>query len=180
MTRSSNERRRSAIRLLPLLLLLLTGACDRILPDRRDAGLPELDVVAQTYAQHGQSAEFRYSGNVLELVVQQPADQLRRGGALWARVGPYIYLFSPGTRELFEQYPALAGVRAITMTGDVEIARALLVRDALNEFAWRRSRSLLGEALDQGTQRPVTMDRLVQFGEQHAEFRYNPEYVPRR
>ncbi|HSG47272.1 MAG TPA: hypothetical protein VLA43_05565, partial [Longimicrobiales bacterium] len=41
------------------------------------------------------------SGNVAEVTVVQSAAQLRRGGALWARVGPYIYLFSDATRSLF-------------------------------------------------------------------------------
>ncbi|CAN5624599.1 hypothetical protein BH23GEM9_BH23GEM9_27110 [soil metagenome] len=163
-----------------LLLLLTVVGCDRILPQRADLSLPELKQVAQVYAQRGQTAEFRYSGNVLEMVVQQPPDQLRRGGQLWARVGPYIYLFSPGTQELFESHAGLAGVRAITMVGDREVARALLVRGALNEFSWRRSLELLSEALGEGTARPSTMDRLVQFGEQHTQFEYNPAFVPPR
>jgi hypothetical protein len=162
------------------LIALAITACDRILPQRDDRTLPDIEIVRQAYAGQGVTAGFRYSGNVLELVVEQPADQLRRGGPLWARVGPYIYVFSPATRELFDDYPGIAGVRAITMTGDIEIARALLVRDALNEFSWRTSRSLLGEALEQGTARPATMDRLVRFGEQHAQFQYNPDYVPPR
>jgi hypothetical protein len=162
------------------LVLLVTAACDQILPQRADMGLPDLQEVAELYAERGLTAEFRYSGNVVEMVIQQPGDQLRRGGALWARVGPYIYLLSPGTRELFERYPAVAGVRAITMAGDAEVARALLVREGLNDYNWRRALAILGEALDQGTARPVTMDRLVQFGEQHTEFEYNPQYVPPR
>jgi hypothetical protein len=162
------------------LVLLVTAACDQILPQRADMGLPDLPEVAALYAERGLTAEFRYSGNVVEMVIQQPGDQLRRGGALWARVGPYIYLFSPGTRELFDRYPAVAGVRAITMAGDAEVARALLVREGLNDYNWRRALAILGEALDQGTARPVTMDRLVQFGEQHTQFEYNPQYVPPR
>jgi hypothetical protein len=161
-------------------LATVPAGCDRVLPQRSDLALPDTSTVRQLYAEHGLTAEFRYSGNVLELVVQQPADQLRRGGPLWARVGPYIYVFSPGTRELFEQYPGVAGVRAVTMTGDTEIARVLLVREGLNDLNWRRSRALLGEALEHGTARPSTMDRLVQFGEQHTQFQYNPEYAPRR
>jgi hypothetical protein len=167
--------------LLMLTCALLSGAaCDRLLPPRPDLTLPELSVVEEVYAAQGITAAYRYSGNVLEMVVQQPPDQLRRGGPLWARVGPYIYVFSPGTRQLFESYPGLAGVRTITMTGDVEVARAMLVRDAMNEYAWRRAMATLGEALESGTSRPSTMDRLVQFGEQHTQYRYNPRYVPAR
>jgi hypothetical protein len=161
-------------------VLLVTSACDQILPQRADMGLPDLQEVAELYAERGLTAEFRYSGNVVEMVIQQPGDQLRRGGALWARVGPYVYLFSPGTRELFDRYPAVAGVRAITMAEEDEVARALLVREGLNDYNWRRALAILGEALDQGTARPVTMDRLVKFGEQHTQFEYNPQYVPPR
>jgi hypothetical protein len=163
-----------------LLAVAVLAGCDRILPQPPDMALPELDEVARVYAEHGLSAEFRYSGNVLEMVVQQPPDQLRRGGPLWARVGPYIYLFSPGTRQLFESYPALAGVRTLTMVSDVEVARALLVRDQLTDFTWRRAIAVMSHALDEGTARPVTMDRLVQFGEQHTDYAYNPDFVPPR
>jgi hypothetical protein len=172
--------RYGACRIAAALCLLLLSSCDRILPQRADLTLPELDRVDAVYAEHGLQAEFRYSGNVLEMVVQQPADQLRRGGALWARVGPYIYLFSPGTRRLFAEYPGLAGVRAITMVDDVEVARALLEREALTDHTWRRALAVLGEALEHGTARPATMDRLVQFGEQHTQYGYNPQYVPPR
>jgi hypothetical protein len=164
----------------PLLAALLLAGCDRILP-QRDTTLPDIDVVREVYGRHGvQAAEVRYSGNVVELVVQQDRAQLQRGGQLWARVGPYIYVFSPATRDLFETYEGLAGVRAITEADGQEVARVLLRPDALNEISWRRARSLLGEALEQGTQRPVTLDRLVQFGEQNTTFEYNPAYVPPR
>jgi hypothetical protein len=171
----------AAGRALALLLVAAAlTACDRVLPPRTAAGVPDIEDARRTYADHGITAEFRYSGNVLELVVQQSSDQLRRGGQLWARVGPYIYLFSPATRELFEAHTGLAGVRVVTMSDGREVARALLVRDALNEIGWRRSRAVLAEALDQGTERPSTMDRLVQFGEQTTQFEYNPEFVPPR
>lgn len=163
-----------------LVLLVLLAACDQILPQRQDLTLPDSATIQSYYARHSFEAEYRYSGNVLELVVQQPADQLRRGGALWARVGPYIYLFAPGTRDLLEQHPGIAGVRAITQVGDVEVARALLVRDSLNELRWRRAIALLGTALEQGTERPVTIDALTRFGEDVTTYQYNPDYVPRR
>jgi hypothetical protein len=168
----------AALRLLVLVLVLGT-ACDRILP-RRDLNLPEVSVVETAYQRHGLEAEYRYSGNVLEVVVQQPAAQLQRGGTLWARVGPYIYLFTPATRDLLEQYEGVAGVRVITMVGDVEVARAMLPRDALNESTWNRALSTLSTALEQGTERPSTMERLVTFGEQITTYEYNPDYVPPR
>jgi hypothetical protein len=163
-----------------LLFSVVAGGCDRIITPAPDLSLPAVETVAEVYAANGITADFRYSGNVLEMVVQQPADQLRRGGPLWARVGPYIYIFSPATRELFEEYPGLAGVRVITESGGEEIARALLVRDALNEYSWPRSRSLLAQALEEGTSRPATMDRLANFGEQHTAHEYNPRFVPER
>lgn len=163
-----------------LLLALCAAGCDRILPPKPDLSLPPTQDVQQLYARHGVHAEFRYSGNVLELVVQQPGEQLRRGGALWARVGPYIYLFSPATQQLFDSHAGVAGVRVITVTGTTEVARAMLVRDALNEIGWRRARGTLAQALESGTERPSTMDQLVQFGEQHTEHEYNTRFVPPR
>jgi hypothetical protein len=164
--------------LMPVLLALT--ACDRILPQRADMELPDVAAVETFYDRHDFEADFRFSGNVLEIVVQQSPDHLRRGGALWARTGPYIYLFSPGTRDVLERYHGIAGVRAITMVGDVEVARALLVRDALNELTWGRAINVLGTALEHGTQRPVTMDALARLGEEITTYEYNPDYVPRR
>jgi hypothetical protein len=160
--------------------LLSFTACDRIFPSRANLDLPDAATVATFYDRHAFDAEFRFSGNVLEVVAQQSPDHLRRGGTLWARVGPYIYLFTPATRDLLEQYEGIAGVRAITMEGDVEVARALLVRDALNELTWRRAINVLATALEHGTERPSTMDALARLGEEITTFEYNPDYVPPR
>lgn len=165
---------------LVMVAAAMLAGCDRLLPQRADLELPDAATVESYYQRHGLDAEYRFSGNVLEVVVQQPAEQLRRGGALWARVGPYIYLLTPATRDLLEQYEGIAGVRAITMVGDVEVARAMLVRDALNEITWRRALNVLGTALQQGTSRPSTMDALARFGEEITTFEYNPDYVPPR
>jgi hypothetical protein len=162
------------------LALVAASACDRIFPAERDTTLPPVDSVLAVYARNGIDGDVRYSGNVVELVVQQPADQLARGGQLWARVGPYIYLFTPGTREVMNRWAGIAGVRAITHVGRTEVARALLVRDALNDHTWPRALNTLGTALEGGTERPSTMDRLVQFGEQLTTFEYNTDYVPTR
>jgi hypothetical protein len=177
---------RSARQILLWRALLLTAvipaltACDRILPQRADLDLPDVATVATFYDRHDFDANFRFSGNVLEIVVQQSPDHLRRGGALWARTGPYIYLLTPGTRDVLEQYHGIAGVRAITMAGDVEVARALLLRDTLNELTWRRAINVLGTALEHGTQRPATMDALARLGEEITTYQYNPDYVPPR
>jgi hypothetical protein len=66
------------------------------------------------------------------------------------------------------------------MEGTTEVARAMLQREALTEIGWRRALNVLGQALEEGTTRPSTMDRLVQFGEQHTQYEYNPDYVPPR
>lgn len=155
-------------------------ACDRFFPERADITLPPVDSVQAQLAGSGISGEIRYSGNVLEIMVEQPADQLRRGGPLWARVGPYIYLFTPGTRALIDRYDGIAGVRVITRVGDTEVARAMLVRDALNDYSWPRAINTMATAIESGTARPSMIERLVNFGEQHTQFEYNPDYVPPR
>src|SRR5690554_4862427 len=96
------------------LLLCVLTACDRILPDREDPSLPAVEETAQLYERHGIDGEASLSGNVVELRVTQDAAQLRRGGSLWARVGPYIYLFAPATKELFDTWGGVAAVRVIT------------------------------------------------------------------
>jgi hypothetical protein len=71
-------------------------------------------------------------------------------------------------------------VRVITRAGSNEVARALLPRSALNEITWRRAVNVLGTALEQGTERPSTMDALARFGEELTTFEYNTDYVPAR
>jgi len=120
------------------------------------------------------------SGNVVVLTVQQPAAELRRGGSLWAKVGPYIYLFSDETRRLFEDFSGLAAVRVVTRTaGGEEIANALLARDELTGVLWRRSLNISGQARLEGTERPGLLDDLIRWGEDHTEFTYNRRFVPR-
>ncbi len=160
------------------LLLCVVAACDRVLPERQDLSLPDAEQVAAVYARYGIDGDISLSGNVVELRMTQAARQLERGGSLWARVGPYIYVFSPATQELFETWGGVAAVRAITLTprGE-EVARALLARDALHDVTWRRSLHLLGVALQEGTERPSRLEELVEWGEEHTEFRYSPEYI---
>jgi hypothetical protein len=170
---------RVALQVLAVAGTVMFCGCDRILP-QRDAALPDVADVQAWADGSGMNAQARFSGNVVELVVQQPADQLRRGGSLWARVGPYIYLFTPATRQLLDEHAAIAGVRVITVVGETEVARAMLARGTLNDITWRRAHNIVGTALEQGTQRPSTMERLVQFGEEVTQFSYNPDYVPPR
>ena len=160
--------------------MTLSSACDRILPERADLTLPPIEEIEQVYENAGLSdARYAYNGNVVEVTVRQPIDQVRRGGSLWARVGPYIYLFTPATQQVFETWDGIAAIRFITTTPEgEEIARARLARARLNEVRWQRARNILGHALQQGTERPVLIEDLVHWGEEHTEYRYNPEYVP--
>lgn len=165
-----------------ICLAVLTSGCDRILPQRADLSLPSIEIVDSIYRAHGvRITEVEFNGNVLEVRAVQPVEQLQRGGSLWARVGPYVYLFNPATRDLFEGYPGVAAVRAITETRNgTEIARARLLRDALNELSWRRAINSMSAAVTQGTGRPRRIEELVVFGEGVTDHEYNPRYVPPR
>lgn len=146
-----------------------------------DLTLPTVDQVETQYASIPGLDEVEINGNVATVVVRQSADQLRRGGTLWAKVGPYIYLFSEETRQLFEDYSGLAAVRVITRTGsDVTVANALLARDELNDILWRRSLNISGLARRDGTERISLIEDLIHWGEAHTEFEYNERYIQRR
>jgi hypothetical protein len=174
--------RRSLRRAIAALLLCTPAACDRLLPNRADLSVPDADEVAAVYARHGVVADVTLNGNVVEVRVAQPTAQLARGGSLWARVGPYIYVFSPATREVFDTWGGVAGVRAMTTAGSggAEVARALLTHDRLNDVTWQRALNLLGTALQEGTERPSRLEALVAWGEEHTQYEYNEDYVPNR
>jgi hypothetical protein len=151
---------------------LVPAACDE-----PDLTLPTSDDVASSYS-YGGDLTVEMSGNVAEIRIVQPASQLRRGGTLWAKVGPYVILFSQETEDLFLAYPGLAGVRAVTVTpGGAEVARALLPRDALNGITWRRALNVAGLARRDGTRRPTLLEALVSWGEDRTEFEYNSRYI---
>ena len=146
----------------------------------QDLSLPTADDVAAIYDYSG-GFEAEMSGNVAVLTVTQPAQQLRRGGTIWAKVGPYILLFTEETQGLFMQYGGLAGVRVVTQTpGGVEVAKAFLARDGLNELTWKRALNIAGHARRDGTTRITLLEDLIDWGEEHTEFEYNPRYVSRR
>ena len=98
---------------------------------------------------------------------------------MWAKVGPYVYLFTEETESLLREYPGLSGVRVITRTDRdrAEVARAFLHRDSLNELTWRRARNIAGRARTEGTRRPVLLEKLVEWGQEHTEFGYNQEFI---
>lgn len=165
-----------------LACVLIFGGCDQVrgILDREAPETPAAEAVEPYYSEHGGVLDVEMSGNVAVLRVRQPMEQLTRGGSLWARVGPYIYLFSPSTQRLFQDYPGVAAVRVITLLpGDEEVARATLLRDRLSGVRWRRTHNILGTALQQGQESPRRLEELTEWGEEHTEFEYNPDHVAR-
>jgi hypothetical protein len=159
-----------------LLPVLATGCRESV-----DLTLPTAEEVESYYANVATLDEAEINGNVALVVVQQSADQLYRGGTLWAKVGPYVYLFSEETRQLFEDYPGLAGVRVVTRTPTgTTVANALLRRDELTDVLWRRALNIAGLARRDGTERIPLIEDLIRWGEDHTEFEYNERYVRRR
>lgn len=143
-----------------------------------DLALPTPSEV-EGYYEHGAGVEAKVAGNVAALTVAQDADQLRRGGRLWAKVGPYIFLFSEETRQLLEDFPGLAGVRVTTRVGDAQVATALLARDEMPELLWRRALNIAGKARRDGTRRMTLLEDLVDWGEAHTEFEYDERFLRR-
>lgn len=161
----------------PLLVGVLLASCDLL--QRGPGPVATAEQAEALFGKHHGFVSADVSGNVVEVRFQQPQEHLVRGGSLWARVGPYIYLFTEDTRELFRQYPGVAAVRTITIDGaEQEIARAMLLNDGMHEFEWRRSLGLVGLAIHEGTQRPRRVEELASWGESQTEFEYNPKYVP--
>jgi hypothetical protein len=154
-------------------LILAPLACEEV-----NLSLPSESEAEAHYA-NSSDLSVSMSGNVVVVTVDQPLRHVRRGGSLWAKVGPYIYLFTDETESLLREYPGVSGVRVITRTGssNAEVARAFLHRDSLNELTWRRARNIAGKARVEGTRRPVLLEDLVQWGQDHTEFGYNQEFV---
>lgn len=153
------------------LVVGLAAACERE---------PQLTLPAPSdlEGRYGPGAEVRLNGNVIDVRVDQPASQLARGGPLWAKVGPYIFLFSPQTRELLEGFTGVGGVRVRTVDRrGGTVAEALLPRDTLTSVTWPRAIQMAGRARLEGTRRPSYMADLVRFGEAHTRFEYGPRYV---
>ncbi len=87
------------IHLLAMSFILAPLGCEEV-----DLALPSDSEAGAHYASSS-DLTVRVSGNVVELTVDQPIRQVRRGGSLWAKVGPYIYLFSDQTEGLLREYP---------------------------------------------------------------------------
>jgi hypothetical protein len=127
---------------------------------------------------YGDGSTVALNGNVVDVEVYQSADQLRRGGATWAKVGPFIYLFSPQTQDVFESWSGVGGVRVTTMDGRGRmVARAMLPRSALNSLTWPRAINLVARARLEGTQRPSYILDLIEYGEETADYEYSTRYV---
>lgn len=147
------------------------GACEAEPPRE----LPTEAVLDSVY---GERVDISLNGNVVELVVIQGGDQLSRGGSVWAKAGPYIYLFTPQTHELLQAYGGIGGVRVTTLDANEQfIARALLERGTLNSVTWPRAINVAGRARVEGTRRPQTMVNLADFGEEHTTYEYSQRYV---
>ena len=154
--------------------------CDQVESylDRGPPPPPAAEEVAEHYDRYRGVDSVRMSGNVAVLHVEQPYQQLERGGSLWARVGPYVYLMTPATRAAFTEHPGLAAVRVVThLSGGEEVARAMLRRDALSDVLWRRTLNVLGHALQEGRENPRQLEKLTEWSERHTEHSYNPDYI---
>lgn len=174
MRRRFHVTARAAAAFALLASTALLGACI----ERPELTIPTAEQVASYYSSATElSAEIR--GNLASITVVQSATQLRRGGSLWAKVGPYVYLFSDETRQLFEDFPGLAAVRVSTRTaGGVAVASATLTRDELPDILWRRSLNIAGQARRDGTARPALLEDLIRWGEEHTEHEYSQRYNP--
>jgi len=161
---------------LTLSVTLAAGVC---------AGPPEqtLPTAAdiESYYESATDLKAEITGNVAVITVMQSTQTLRRGGTLWAKVGPYVFLFTEQTHQLFEDHAGLAAVRVVTRIGNgTEVARALLARDELSGVLWRRSLNIAGQARRDGTTRVSLIEDLIRWGEAHTEYEYNEQYTRRR
>lgn len=161
---------------LLLGLALVAAACSESV----DLTIPTADAVASYYGSSG-SLSFEISGNVAVVTATQRSEDLRRGGPLWAKMGPYIHLFSPATETLLRENPGLAGVRVRTeTTSGTEVASALLERSTLNDVTWKPARARVAKALtDEGAEQVRSIERLVQYGERHTTYEYDPRFTRR-
>lgn len=153
------------------MVMLTAAGCEE-----EDLTLPTQNEIESYFAE--QDVEVELTGNVVLITVVQSATQLRRGGSLWAKVGPYIYLFSEPTHQLLVDHPGVAGVRVITRTsGGTRVASVLLRRDALNDINWRRALNMAGLARRDGSTQITRLGDLVRWGEERTEFEYSSRWV---
>jgi len=141
--------------------------------------LPDAEDLASYYEFSGDLA-IAMSGNVPQVTVTVSREEFARGGELWAKAVPYLFLFTQGTRRLFDEHPGVGGVRVITRYEDGSlIAQALLVKEETDLSEWSRALSASMAARQDGTRFPQLMDDLVRVGEELTDFEYNMENVRR-
>jgi hypothetical protein len=167
--------RAARVLVAPVLILLALAGCE--VGEEPDHPVPSSAEV-EAYYEYAGDLSVEISGNVAQVRVTYDPVEYRRGGALWAKAFPYIFLFSPATRDALADHPGLGGVRVIAHhpNGDV-VAQALLSRGVLTQLTWNRALNISGAARAEGTERPSVMQDLVRWGEDHSEFEYNPEYI---
>jgi hypothetical protein len=147
---------------------VLAWGCEE--PDAGQPGLPDPQEVEEWF---GEGTDVELEGNLLVVRGTIGTDYLQRGGRIWARSGPYFYLFNVKVQELMVAYPDLAGVRATAVAEDGrQLATALLRRNALNELRWDEALRRATLAQTQGTDNPRYVERLIQFGEDYTEYEY--------
>lgn len=162
-----------------ILGLLVIAGCDRIpVPDQEGEPPPAASDLEGYYSFPSGDVTVGMSGNVAQITITVDPEPFRRGGDLWAKSLPYLFIFSPGTRDAFDEHPGLGGVRVLVNhpSGNV-MAQARLARQELTARDWREALNIAGEARREGTDRPGLMSTLVQWGEEHTEFEYNPQYI---
>lgn len=170
---------KSVGRLVPLLAggLVLFSAC---LPEGAPPEVPSVEEVSAYYEYSGEM-EITVSGNVPQVTVTVDRNSYAQGGELWAKAFPYLFLFTPGTLNLLDEYPGVGGVRVVTRYDDGSlVAEALLEREKIDRGDWSRALAAALAARQEGTQSPQRMDDLVRIGEEYTEFEYNLENVRRR
>lgn len=173
-------RGRGAALALALLLALPVGACERLGLDDEPPPVPSAAEVERHYDYAGELS-VEISGNVAQVSVVVDPEEYARGGDLWAKAFPYIFLFSPATRDAFREHPGLAGIRVMVLhpNGDL-MSQALLERGTLTGRGWQMAFQVAGDARREGTERPGLMHDLVRWGEDRTEFQYNPDYISTR
>ena len=157
-----------------LLVTLATPGCEA--PEA--LAIPTAEQV-EGYYDYELGFEADVVGNVATITVTQDPQQIRRGGSLWAKVGPYVFLFTEETHSLFEAFPGLAGVRVVTQVGGAEVASALLGRGELSDVLWQRGKNIAGRARRDGSSQVTLLEDLVEWGESHTEFEYNSRFIRR-
>jgi hypothetical protein len=101
----------------------------------------------------------------------------RRGGTLWAKVGPYVFLFTEESQALFRDHAGVQGIRVTTRNSAGRmVATALLRRGALTEVQWQRALNIAGRARKDGTAQMTLLEDLVDWGEEHTEFEYDTRF----